>query len=69
MLLDRLKQDCEYYLGFGNRSKKALWGENETVQIQQMKRIWNSFPEEDKPEWLTWEDIEDYALKMGVVDI
>lgn len=69
MLLDRLKQDCIYYLSYGNRSKKALWAESEDVQIRQMKSIWNSFPEDDKPEWLTWEEIEDFAQKMGVLDI
>lgn len=65
-LLDRLRQDCEYYLGYGNRSKNALWAEDEATQIQTMMDIWNSFPEEDKPEWLTWEQIVDYAQRMGV---
>ena len=31
--------------------------------------IWNGFSEEDKPEWLTMEEIETYAQKMGVIDI
>lgn len=66
MLLDRLRQDCNYYLGFGNRSRNALWAKDEAKQIQMMKDIWNSFPEEDKPEWLTWEEIEEYARRMGV---
>lgn len=65
-LLDRLRQDCEYYLGCGNRSKKALWTEDETAQIETMMDIWNSFPDEDKPEWLSWEQIVDYAQRMGV---
>lgn len=63
-LLDRLRQDCEYYLGFGNRSRNSLWAEDEFIQIQTMKDIWNSFPEEDKPEWLTWEDILEYERQM-----
>lgn len=66
MMLDRLRQDCEYYLGNGGRSKNALWAEDEAKQIQTMKDIWNSFLEEDKPEWLTWEEIEEYARRMDV---
>ena len=31
-----------------------------------MKDIWNAFPDEDKPEWLSMEEIEEYAVKMGV---
>lgn len=68
-LLDRLRQDCEYYLGFGNGSKNALWAEDEEAQIQTMMDIWRSFPDEDKPEWLTWDQIMDYAQRMGVIDI
>jgi hypothetical protein len=29
-----------------------------------MKALWNSFSEEDKPEWLTWEEIEEYERMM-----
>ena len=65
-LLDRMRQDCEYYLGYGGRSARSLWAEDEKSQIQTMKDIWNSFPEEDKPEWLTWEEILNYAQRMGV---
>lgn len=28
--------------------------------------IWNSFPDGDKPEWLTMEQINEFAQKMGV---
>ena len=62
MLLDRLRQDCEYYFGNGGRNPKNLC--NEVDQIEEMKAIWNSFPEEEKPEWLTWEDILDYERQM-----
>lgn len=66
MLLDRLRTDCEYYLGNGNRSANHLWAGDEKRQIESMKIIWNSFPEEDKPEWLTLDQINEYAQKMGV---
>ena len=55
MLLDRLRQDCEYYFGNGGRNPKNLCAGNEKDQIEEMKGIWNSFPDEDKPEWLTWD--------------
>lgn len=64
MLLSRMKQDCDYYLGYGNRSTNSLWAEDEAKQIQTMKDIWNSFPEEDKPEWLTWGELLDYERRM-----
>ncbi|MFL0365215.1 MULTISPECIES: LPD11 domain-containing protein [Pseudobacillus] len=63
-MLSRLKSDCEYYLGYGGRGKKALWAEDEKEQIEIMKALWESFAESDKPEWLTWDDILDYEVKM-----
>jgi hypothetical protein len=63
-LLSRLQSDCNYYLGNGNRSKKALWAGDETEQIIVMKQIWNSFSPDDKPEWLTWDEILNYENKM-----
>jgi hypothetical protein len=63
-LLSRLQGDCNYYLGYGNRSKKALWAEDEEEQILVMKLLWNSFPHSEKPEWLTWDDILNYETEM-----
>lgn len=65
MLLDRLRQDCSYYLRIGG-SASCLWADDEQDQIDTMRAIWNSFPEGDKPEWLTMEHIDEYARKMGV---
>lgn len=63
-LLDRMRQDCEYFLGYGNRNAKHLWAQNEVEQIECMKLLWNSFDSEDKPEWLTWNQIVDYEKAM-----
>jgi hypothetical protein len=63
-LLSRLQSDCNYYLGYGNRSKRALWAGDETEQIITMKQLWNSFSHDDKPEWLTWNEILEYENKM-----
>ena len=32
-----------------------------------MKGIWNSFPADGKPEWLTWEQIEAYEAEMEAI--
>lgn len=67
MMLDRMRCDCEYYLGHGNRRKSILMEGNEKDHIAEMKRIWNSFPDDGKPEWLPWEKIVDYEKRMVCV--
>ena len=62
MLLSRLKSDCDYFLGNGNRYEKHLWAGNVDDQIAKMKELYNKLPE--KPEWLTMEDIENYEKEM-----
>lgn len=64
MMLDRLRSDCEYYLGYGNRYAKRLRSGDERVHIAYMKEIWNRFPEDGKPEWLPYEKILDYEKQM-----
>ena len=64
MLLDRMKTDCNYFLGNGNRQEKDLWSNNVTEHIEDMKALWNSFTEDGKPEWLTMEQIEEFEKKM-----
>lgn len=61
-LLDRCKSDCEYFLGGGNRQKKHLWGGNIEDHIRKMKDLYCLLPE--KPEWLTFEQIEEYERRM-----
>ena len=64
MLWARLQSDCEYYLGFGNRSTGRLWAGDEARQIEWMTRLYDSFPEDEKPQWLTREKIAEYANRM-----
>lgn len=61
-LLGRLKQDCDYYLGHGNRAKKHLWAGDETAQITRMKELYDDFLE--KPKFISLEDIELYDVAM-----
>ncbi len=64
-LLARMKSDCDYYLGYGGRKSKYLWARNEARQISTMREIYDSFPDREKPEWITLEEIDAYAEKMG----
>ncbi|TPG71514.1 hypothetical protein EEL31_09155 [Brevibacillus laterosporus] len=64
MVLDRLRSDCDYYLGYGNRNKNRLYYNDEQRHIDQMKELYNSFPNDKKPEWLTYEQILNYEKLM-----
>lgn len=64
MLLGRMQSDCEYYLGFGNRNQSRLWAGNKEKQIEYMKRIYESFSDGDEPQWLSMNQIQDYARQM-----
>lgn len=61
-LLARLQQDCEYYLGHGQRAKKHLWAGDEAEQIAKMKELYDAVPV--KPEWISLTDIERYEAAM-----
>ena len=63
-LLSRMKSDCNYYLGYGNRNKNCLWSGSEEQQIIDMKALLESFDRQNKPEWLTILDIWEYEIKM-----
>lgn len=62
MLLNRLQNDCKYWLGYGNRCDKYLWAGNPRDQIAKMRAIYAMLPE--KPEWLTSAMIDDYEARM-----
>lgn len=65
MMLDRLRSDCDYYLGYGNRNKSRLCYGSVKEHIENMKELHNSFPEGQKPEWLTYESILEYEKQMS----
>jgi len=62
MMLSRLQSDNDYYLS--HPDEENLWAGNVDAQIKEMKRLWNSLPKNDKPEWLSMEDILEYERKM-----
>lgn len=61
-LLDRLRTDCDYYLGAGGRSEKHLWAGSVEKQIAKMRELYAALPE--KPEWLSEQDIDRYEQQM-----
>ena len=64
MLLGRLKQDCDYFLGYGNRYEGHLWAKSVKEQIKKMRELYKGFSKKLKPKWLTLKDIRDYEKKM-----
>ena len=63
VLLDRLRADCDYFLGAGGRSEKHLWAGSAYAQIKKMRELYDALSE--KPEWLTAEAIDRYAAQMA----
>lgn len=61
-MLSRLESDCKYFLGNSNGYEKHLWASTIDGQISAMKEIYNKLQE--KPEWLTLEQINDYEKEM-----
>jgi len=65
-MLGRLKSDCDYYLGNGNRCKNHLWSRDEKEQICKMKELYNDLPIDQKPQWLTYEEILLYEKQIVI---
>ena len=65
MLLGRLESDCKYFLGAGGRYEKALWSGSIQDHIDDMTALYNSFSDDNKPEWITLATIKEYADKMS----
>lgn len=68
-MLNRLEMDCHYYLDAGQRQSKVLWAGNVEQQVELMYAIWNSFPENQKPEWLPKAEIEQLHTQMNSASI
>ena len=48
-MICRLKSDCEYFLGFGNRNVNNLWCKDINEHIRCMKVLWYNLPGSEKP--------------------
>jgi len=65
MMLDRLRADCDYFLGNGNGFLGHLYYKDIDKHIEEMKKIYESFSNKEKPEWISLENIENYKAKMN----
>lgn len=63
MMLGRLKSDCDNHINAFTPSCK-IKHDNIKGIIQEMKKLYNSFSEDKKPEWLTYEQILNYEKLM-----
>lgn len=66
-MLGRLAADCEYYLGYGIKCVERLWAHDEARQIELMIALYNSFGTDEKPQWLSMEQIMEYQKEMIIV--
>lgn len=64
MLLDRLAQDCRYFLGGGNAHEACLWAGSVEGQVAKMRELYDSFADDEKPEWISRTEIDGYEVKM-----
>jgi len=63
-LLSRLVADCVYYLGCPEWHEKQLWGHSVEEHLWDMKVLYESFSEEEKPEWLSVSRMEELGTLM-----
>lgn len=64
-MLAMMRSKVEYFLGWGKGHLRHLSGESVDQHIKEMKDYWNSLKE--KPDWLTMDQIDDYAERMREV--
>jgi len=67
MMLGRFKADCDGYidpLDCRYQWTERLWARDEKNHIQNMKDLYNTFSEDKKPQWLTWDQILEYERQM-----
>lgn len=61
-MLHRMKMDCDYFLGYGERYAGRLWAGNVRDQIKYMRILYELVPE--KPQWISLKDIRKYKNSM-----
>lgn len=63
-LLGRLKNDCEAYIEADYPRVSRLWAQDPADQIEAMRTLWNSFPDGEKPQWLSAQDIDRFEAHL-----
>lgn len=64
MLLDRMRTDCEYFLGNGFGSKRHIWAGSVESQAAAMRSILGNIPEDERPDWMDERTIAEYERAM-----
>lgn len=64
MMLGRLESDCKYFIGYGNGYEGHLYFKDVNEHCNEMKKLYESFSEKEKPEWICIEKIEEYRKEM-----
>lgn len=73
MMLGRLSEDCRAFFGNGRGDESAdcryknecfIWGKDIKVLVSEVKKLWDEIPEDLKPEWVTWKEIEEFEKKV-----
>ena len=64
MMLDRMRMDCEYYTSVEAFNRSHCSTIEDT--IKRMKELWNKFPADLKPQWISLEQIEEYERKFNI---
>ena len=63
--LSRLKSDCKYVIDHQiSNPRWSLWGITVEKHIEEMRKVYNSFPDDKKPQWITMDDIDNYEKTM-----
>lgn len=69
MMLSRLKSDCDYVINNNIRMPHLFfWAGTPDKQIKEMRDRWNAFEDDEKPEWLTMEQIDEYERKLKEIE-
>ena len=63
MMLSRFVGDTKYYLE-NSRSERTLWSGNAAEHADNMVRLYDSFSEDEKPEWLTKSELDRYVKEL-----
>lgn len=67
-MLARLKNDCEYVINNKiSMPHNFFWAGSPDAQIKEMRDRWNSFADDEKPEWLTMEQIDAYEKELAAL--
>ena len=63
-MLSRFQMDADYFFGNGAQNPGVLWAGDPVEHANNMIAVWNSFPEDAKPKWMTKEELDEYVEKL-----